>query len=84
MLTAERRQFILEALRRDGKVLSSQLSDALRVSEDTIRRDLREMADAGLLQRVHGGALPKSPTAYSYTTRQKQAPKQKKRLLGQR
>ncbi|UBF27616.1 DeoR/GlpR family DNA-binding transcription regulator [Kovacikia minuta CCNUW1] len=77
MLTAERRQFILETLRRDGKVLSSQLSADLHVSEDTIRRDLRDLADSGLLQRVHGGALPKSPTAYSYTTRQNQAPQAK-------
>jgi DeoR/GlpR family transcriptional regulator of sugar metabolism len=73
MLTAERRQLILDRLRRDGKVLSSQLSIDLGVSEDTIRRDLREMADANLLQRVHGGALLKSPTAYSYTARQNQA-----------
>ena len=62
MLTAERRQFILEILRRDRKVLSSELSAVLKVSEDTIRRDLRELALEGLLQRVHGGALPASPT----------------------
>lgn len=80
MLTEERRQHILELLRRDGKVLSSQLSANLKVSEDTIRRDLREMADAGLLHRVHGGALPKSPTAYSYKTRQTQAPLAKQEI----
>jgi DeoR/GlpR family transcriptional regulator of sugar metabolism len=80
MLTAERRQLILEMLRRDGKVLSSQLSVELQVSEDTIRRDLRDMAEAGLLQRVHGGALLKSPTAYSYTTRQTQAPQAKEEI----
>ena len=74
MLTEERRQHILELLQRNGKVLSSQLSSELGVSEDTIRRDLRDMADAGLLHRVHGGALPKSPTAHSYKTRQNQAP----------
>ena len=58
MLTAERRQRILEQLRRDGKVLATELSTALSCSEDTIRRDLRDLAEAGLLQRVHGGALP--------------------------
>lgn len=73
MLTAERRQHILEALRRDGKVLASELSAALDVSEDTIRRDLRELAEAGMLQRVHGGALPRSPAATSYGARQRQA-----------
>jgi DeoR/GlpR family transcriptional regulator of sugar metabolism len=73
MLSAERRQQILSALQRDGKVLASELSAALHVSEDTIRRDLRELADAGLLQRVHGGALPSSPAAASYAVRQRQS-----------
>jgi DeoR/GlpR family transcriptional regulator of sugar metabolism len=74
VLTAERRQYILETLQRDGKVLATELSGALSVSEDTIRRDLRELADAGLLQRVHGGALPPSPAVASYAARQQQAP----------
>jgi DeoR/GlpR family transcriptional regulator of sugar metabolism len=74
MLTAERRQYILEVLRRDGKIHATALSAELEVSEDTIRRDLRELAEAGLLQRVHGGALPRSPAAASYAARQRQAP----------
>ncbi len=80
MLTAERRQFILEILKRDRKVLSSELSAVLKVSEDTIRRDLRELALEGLLQRVHGGALPASPATASYADRQKQAPLEKKAI----
>jgi DeoR/GlpR family transcriptional regulator of sugar metabolism len=80
MLTAERRQFILEVLRRDAKVLSSELSSVLKVSEDTVRRDLRELAEAGLLQRVHGGALPSSPAIASYAIRQTQAPKEKEAI----
>jgi DeoR/GlpR family transcriptional regulator of sugar metabolism len=80
MLTAERRQFILEILRRDKKVLSSELSSELKVSEDTIRRDLRELAEAGLLQRVHGGALMTSPATASYADRQQQAPKEKEAI----
>jgi DeoR/GlpR family transcriptional regulator of sugar metabolism len=58
MLTVERRQAILGRLERDGKVVASELVTALGVSEDTVRRDLRELADQGLLLRVHGGALP--------------------------
>ena len=50
MLTAERRRSIMQTLQRDGKVLASELSKSLKVSEDTIRRDLRELAAAGLLQ----------------------------------
>ena len=72
MLTAERRRSIIHTLQRDGKVLASELSRALHVSEDTIRRDLRELASAGALQRVHGGALPRSPATASFTERQQQ------------
>ena len=73
MLTAERRRSIIQTLQREGKVLASELSKELNVSEDTIRRDLRELAAAGVLQRVHGGALPHSPTTASFTVRQQQA-----------
>ena len=55
MLTEERRQLILERLHRDGKVVAAELTDALEVSPDTVRRDLRELAEAKLLRRVHGG-----------------------------
>jgi len=80
MLTAERRQHILATLRRAGKVLASELSAALGVSEDTIRRDLRELAEADLLQRVHGGALPRSPASASFAARQSQAPAAKQAI----
>ena len=69
MLTAERRQVILTRLERDGKVVASELVDALGVSEDTVRRDLRELASGGLVQRVHGGALPPAPQLGSFATR---------------
>src|SRR4029453_15208402 len=50
------------------------------VSEDTIRRDLRELAEADLLQRVHGGALPHSPAVASFAVRQGQAPAAKQAI----
>lgn len=61
MLTDQRKKAILAALKRDGQVLAGELSAQFGVSEDTVRRDLRELAAEGLLQRVHGGALPASP-----------------------
>ncbi|MDT3379386.1 DeoR/GlpR family DNA-binding transcription regulator [Labrys neptuniae] len=61
MLTSERKAYILEVLGRDGRVVAKAVSRELDLSEDTIRRDLRELAGEGLLQRVHGGALPASP-----------------------
>ena len=60
MLASQRKQHILEILARDKQVHSTELSQHFNVSEDSIRRDLRELAAAGLLQRVHGGALPVS------------------------
>ena len=43
-----------------NRVLSSSLSNEMKVSEDTIRRDLQELADAGRIIKVHGGALSRS------------------------
>jgi DeoR/GlpR family transcriptional regulator of sugar metabolism len=71
MLTSHRKQAILAALKRDGQVVAKTLADAFDVSEDTIRRDLRELAAEGLLQRVHGGALPSSPAAGDFVQRQR-------------
>jgi DeoR/GlpR family transcriptional regulator of sugar metabolism len=69
MLTAERRQSILARVERDGRVVASELVTSLGVSEDTVRRDLRELAEQGLLQRVHGGALASAPATGSFTQR---------------
>jgi DeoR/GlpR family transcriptional regulator of sugar metabolism len=69
MLTDQRKTAILTALRRDGQVLAKQLSETFGVSEDTIRRDLRELAAEGKLQRVHGGALPASAADADYARR---------------
>ncbi len=69
MLTAERRNEILIRLNRDGKVVASELVDALGVSEDTVRRDLRELAADGLVLRVHGGALQPTTAMPSFAQR---------------
>jgi DeoR/GlpR family transcriptional regulator of sugar metabolism len=69
MLTAERKQAILERLEHDGRVVASQLVTSLGVSEDTVRRDLRDLADQGLLHRVHGGALASAPATVSFARR---------------
>jgi len=69
LLSFERRQAILDALARDGKVVAAQLVEQLGVSEDTVRRDLRELAAQGLVQRVHGGALAPAPQQGSFSRR---------------
>ncbi|CAG4888575.1 DeoR/GlpR family DNA-binding transcription regulator [Paraburkholderia saeva] len=70
MLTSQRKQLILDMLAREGQVVARTLSAAFGVSEDTVRRDLRELAGDGRLQRVHGGALPSSPAAVDFAGRQ--------------
>src|ERR1700733_3152657 len=70
MLTQERKAHIRAVLRRDGRVVAKTLSQEFALSEDTIRRDLRELAAEGLLQRVHGGALPASPAMADFPARQ--------------
>ncbi|PWJ42185.1 DeoR/GlpR family DNA-binding transcription regulator [Sediminitomix flava] len=57
MLKDERHTFILNEIKKNNRVLSSELSLSLGVSEDTIRRDLRELSDVGKIRRVHGGAV---------------------------
>ncbi|AKV09244.1 DeoR faimly transcriptional regulator [Pseudomonas fluorescens NCIMB 11764] len=76
-----RRQKILLILERDGKVMASELSQHFAVSEDTIRRDLSELATAGLVQRVYGGALPRpKDTGKDYFTRVSETDEVKTRL----
>jgi DeoR/GlpR family transcriptional regulator of sugar metabolism len=72
MLKEERQQRLLKALKRDGKVIAVEISEMLDVSEDTIRRDLNELAEAGLLRRVHGGAVAKAQTETAYVRRSQQ------------
>jgi DeoR/GlpR family transcriptional regulator of sugar metabolism len=62
MLTSERKAWLLERLARDGRLVAADLAVELSVSKDTLRRDLRDLAAEGRLIRVHGGALPASPT----------------------
>jgi DeoR/GlpR family transcriptional regulator of sugar metabolism len=79
MMPAERKRLILRNIGADGRVLASELSQKFGVSEDTIRRDLRELAAEGLLHRVYGGALPlpKPPVSAVHADRETQAPAEK-------
>lgn len=60
MLKEERHTYIIKQINLHNKVLSSDLSIELNVSEDTIRRDLNELAESGKVLKVYGGALSKS------------------------
>jgi len=77
MLTEQRKQLILGRLKQEGQVVAAALSEELGLSEDTIRRDLRALAAEGLLQRVHGGALPASAAVADFAVRRTVEPEGK-------
>lgn len=56
MLTIERQNQILAALQKQQFVRTNELAEELNTSLSTIRRDLKEMEELGLLRRCHGGA----------------------------
>ncbi|GHH80204.1 DeoR family transcriptional regulator [Streptomyces sulfonofaciens] len=58
MYAQERQQEILRLARDSGRVDVLSLSDTFQVTAETIRRDLKTLDRAGLLRRVHGGAIP--------------------------
>ena len=72
----------LDRLGRDGRVLATALAEAFSTSEDTIRRDLRDLAGRGLCRRVYGGALPVSPASRSAQVRAGEST-ERKAALGQ-
>jgi DeoR/GlpR family transcriptional regulator of sugar metabolism len=80
MLAAQRRDLLLERLRVDGRLVAKDLAAELGVSEDSVRRDLRELAAAGLCQRVYGGALPVSPAIVDHAGRERVEPASKQRV----
>lgn len=59
MLAQERYEYIIETLNRDCAVKVSKLIKELKVSIETIRRDLEHLEKEGVLERVYGGAVPK-------------------------
>lgn len=56
-------------LTASGSVIAKDAAQTLGLSEDTIRRDLRDLAKAGLLRRVHGGAVSIAPANAPYPRR---------------
>jgi DeoR/GlpR family transcriptional regulator of sugar metabolism len=80
MLAAQRRDLLLARLQADGRLVAKDLAAELGITEDSVRRDLRELAAAGLCQRVYGGALPVAPAAADYSTRTTLAISSKQRV----
>lgn len=66
MFKEERLNFILNEVNIRNRVLLSDISNKLNVSEDTVRRDLKFLDDQGKLKKVHGGAISNTFHVYSY------------------
>lgn len=80
MLTTQRKKLLLIRLGADGQIVAKDIALELGTSEDTIRRDLRELAQEGKLQRVHGGALPASAAIGDLQVREQVSPRDKVEL----
>lgn len=63
MALSLRQSEILELARAEGRVLVEDLAHRFNVTLQTIRRDLGDLAEAGLLDRIHGGAVPRTGMA---------------------
>lgn len=73
MLKEERLQTILELLNTNGIVRVADLTSALNVTEMTVRRDLKQLEEASLIKRIHGGAtLPDNLTIKELSHHEKQ------------
>jgi DeoR/GlpR family transcriptional regulator of sugar metabolism len=57
MLALERHRWLLEKVNTQGSVRTSQVAQALGVTEETVRRDFEKLAAEGMLMRSHGGAV---------------------------
>jgi DeoR/GlpR family transcriptional regulator of sugar metabolism len=77
VLAAQRRDLLLDRLATHGRVVAKELAAELGLSEDSVRRDLRELAAEGLCQRVYGGALPIARAEADYAGRQRVEPDSK-------
>ncbi|MDO4785790.1 MAG: DeoR/GlpR family DNA-binding transcription regulator [Fretibacterium sp.] len=85
ILPAGRQRKILDVLRSEGAVTVDDLVSLLGVSESTVRRDLEQLSERGLLSRTHGGAVPPSiSTAFenAYADKKKTFVEEKVRIGG--
>ena len=69
MLKEERHRYIIDRINRDSRIYVTALSEELKVSDDTLRRDLVELENLGLLTKVHGGAVAKSDISIKFLER---------------
>jgi len=81
---SNRQKAILEHARIHGEVEVDPLAESFRVTPQTIRRDLNQLCDARLLQRVHGGALVHDGVENLGYAARRQIAAQEKKAIGKR
>jgi len=80
MFSEERQIKISVLLKEKSSIKVSELSNIFNVSESTIRRDLREMEEKGLLTRTHGGAVNTEKTNFELSFKEKEDKKHAEKL----
>lgn len=82
MIPEDRRRRIVQAVNAKGNISVAEISDLFDVSEMTARRDLRALDQAGLLRRVHGGAINQLGRSYEppYPSRSQESPEAKRNI----
>ena len=81
MATDSRRKKILELLEKNGSVRVTELSNIFSISEVTIRTDLADMENKGLLTRVHGGAVSSYKPYYNMSLNQRMSTNQEQKEI---
>lgn len=69
MLKEERHRYIIDRINKDSRIYVTDLSEELKVSDDTLRRDLMELERLGLLAKVHGRTIAKSDISINFMER---------------
>ncbi len=73
MYNIERKALIVDLLEKNNTVSVIQLAQMLNISKETVRRDLRELEQEGLIKRTHGGAIlevPSNSSEYPFNVRE--------------
>ena len=82
MLAQVRQQAIADLVNKQGNITVNTLCERFAVSPATIRNDLRDLEERGIVKRTHGGAIGCNKTSYELNTNQKEVQNiQEKRLI---
>lgn len=75
MFSEERQQKIIEMLNEKSSLRVAELAEIFNISESTIRRDLQDMEEKGMLTRTHGGAVGINRTSFEPSFKEKETEK---------